>query len=64
MTMTDDKRSMLKSLLNNIINDKTEEASLDFHQYATAKLRDMSGIGTQPEAIEQAEVDLDDDNDN
>lgn len=39
-----DKRDVLKSMLNNIINDKTEQAQLDLHTYLTAKMRDISGL--------------------
>lgn len=39
-----DKRDVLKSMLNNIINDKTEQAQLDLHTYLTAKMRDITGL--------------------
>jgi hypothetical protein len=41
MTNTD----ALKSMLNNLINDKPEEATLDLHNYLTAKMKDVAGIG-------------------
>lgn len=41
--MTD--TTVLKTMLSNLINDKPEEASLDFHTYATAKMKEISGIG-------------------
>jgi hypothetical protein len=40
-----DKRDALKSMLNNLINDKHEEASMDLHGYMTAKMQEISGIG-------------------
>lgn len=39
-----DKREALKSMLNSIINDKPEEASLDLHNYLTAKMREVAGF--------------------
>lgn len=50
-----DKRDALKSMLNNLINDKTEEATVDFHNYVTAKMKDVAGIGGA-EADETVEV--------
>lgn len=41
-----DKREQLKSMLNNLINDKSEEAGLDFHNYLTAKMREVAGLTT------------------
>jgi hypothetical protein len=42
-----DNKEALKSMLNNLINDKPEEASLDLHNYLTAKMKDVAGIGAQ-----------------
>ncbi len=42
--MSDDKREALRSMLNNLINDKRAEAELDFHNYVTAKSRDVTGL--------------------
>lgn len=39
-----DKVEALKSMLNNLINDKHEEATLDFHSYVTDKMKDVTGI--------------------
>ena len=39
-----DKREALRSMLNNIINDKPEQASLDLHTYLTQKMRDVAGL--------------------
>ena len=49
-----DKREALKSMLNNLINDKHEEASMDLHGYMTAKMQEISGIG-QPAVTEPAD---------
>ena len=40
-----DKRELLKSMLHNLINDKPEEAALDFHNYITPKTREVAGLG-------------------
>lgn len=47
-----DKRELLKSMLHNLINDKPEEAALDFHNYITPKTREVAGLGsTAPEEV-------------
>lgn len=43
-----DKRELLKSMLHNLINDKPEEAALDFHNYITPKTREVAGLGSVP----------------
>lgn len=63
-----DKREALKSMLNNLINDKPEEASLDLHNYLTTKMRDVSGLAATPEGEVAdddfgTDVDLDDESD-
>jgi hypothetical protein len=51
-----DKRELLKSMLHNLINDKPEEAALDFHNYITPKTREVAGLGqsasVDPDTIE------------
>jgi len=53
-----DKRDLLKSVLQNFINDKHDEAKADFHQYLTIKSKEITGIGaTAPvQTQEPAEV--------
>lgn len=41
-----DRREAIKSMINNLINDKTEEASLDIHNVLVAKMRDVAGLGS------------------
>ena len=55
-----DKREALKSMLNNLINDRPEEASMDLHNYLTTKMRDVSGLAATPqdEATGVADDDL------
>ena len=57
-----DSRENLKSMLNNLINDKSEEASLDLHTYLTAKMRDVAGINTAASDDPADTEDEDDDN--
>lgn len=45
-----DKKELLKSMLHNLINDKPEEAALDFHNYITPKTREVAGLSAAPEA--------------
>lgn len=41
-----DKRLALKSMLNNLINDNSEQASQDLHTYLTLKMRTAVGLPT------------------
>jgi hypothetical protein len=43
-------------MLNNIINDKPEQASLDLHNYLTQKMRDVAGLSAPAEVPADAEV--------
>ena len=54
-----DKREALKSMLNNMINDKHEEAALDMHNYLAVKMRDVAGVNPpqQTQAVEAPTVD-------
>ena len=51
-----DKRELLKSVLQNFINDKPDEAKADFHQYLTLKSKEITGIGSTPVAKETTEI--------
>lgn len=51
-----DKREALRSMLNNIINDKPEQASMDLHNYLTQKMRDVAGLAPVEAAPPAAEV--------
>lgn len=50
--MSDANRDALKSMLNNLINDKHEEATLDFHNYVTGKMKAVAGIGGTEEVVD------------
>ena len=51
-----DKRELLKSVLQNFINDKPDEAKADFHQYLTLKSKEITGIGATPVEQETTEI--------
>ena len=42
-----DKKEMLKSMLQNFIKDQPEAAQLDFHNYISTKMTEVSGIKGQ-----------------
>jgi len=42
---------ILRNMLNNLINDKPEEATLDLHNYLTTKMKDVAGIGGTEEPV-------------
>jgi hypothetical protein len=59
-----DKRELLRSMLNGLINDKPEEATMDLHNYLTSKMRDLAGLApeadVEPEVTTAADADLTD----
>ena len=63
-----DHKEALKSMLQDIIHDRTEQAEVTLHNYIVAKTRDVSGLGvdyTPNYAASGAEVhddNFDDDN--
>jgi hypothetical protein len=56
-----DNREALKNMLNNLINDKHEEASMDLHGYLSAKMKDVAGLSAQAPAVQQDDADIDSD---
>lgn len=55
-----DHAGTLKSMLQSIINDRHEEASVTMHDYFVAKTKEVAGFD-QPQSIEVDEVDADTD---
>ena len=49
-----DRRDLLKSMLQNFINDKADDAKQDFHQYLTIKSKEITGLGSGAAAQEAA----------
>ena len=43
-----DNKDALKSVLQDIINDKTEQASVTMHDYFVAKTREVTGLAQPP----------------
>jgi len=41
----------LKSLINNLVNDNPEQASLDLHSYLTDKMQEVAGVGAVAEPV-------------
>jgi hypothetical protein len=46
-----DKRDLLRNVLNSMIDNNQEQASLDMHKYLTLKMKEVAGIA-QPQAVE------------
>ena len=46
-------------MVNNLINDKSEQASLDLHNYMTAKMKEVSGISAAVPETTDTEIDTD-----
>lgn len=55
-----DKRDMLRSVLNNMIDNNQEQASLDMHAYLTQKMKEVAGLG-QPQVDSGTQVPESDD---
>lgn len=56
-----DHAEQLKSMLQDIINDRQENATVTMHDYFVSKTREVAGLG-QPDVPVQ-DSDFDDDND-
>lgn len=44
-----ENKEHLKTMLNNIVHDRNEEASVDFHNYLQAKMRELVNPTTEQE---------------
>lgn len=51
-----DKRDLLRNVLNSMIDNNQEQASLDMHNYLTIKMKEVAGIA-QPQAVETGAID-------
>ena len=47
-----DRKEQLKSMLQHFIQEKPEAAQLDFHQYVSAKMQEVSGLKSAPKSTE------------
>ena len=51
-------KELLKSVLNDLINDKHEQASVSLHSYLTTKTQEVSGLAQQKtEVTDEIETD-------
>lgn len=55
MKMSD--KELLKSMLNNFINDNQEQASMDLHTYFTGKMQEVSGLAPAQSGSSALETD-------
>lgn len=55
-----DPKEQLKSMLQDLINDRQEQATVTIHDYLVAKTQALAGF-TQPEVAEPADEVVDDD---
>lgn len=56
-------RELLKNLIQDVINDRTEQAAVSFHNYCVPTTQAIIGLATQPASVEanDEEVDSSDD---
>lgn len=47
-----DHKEVLKSMLQDIINDRQEQAAVTMHDYFVAKTREVTGLAAAPEVTE------------
>lgn len=52
-------QDLLKSMLQDIINDKMEQASVTMHEYFVAKTREVSGFASPPDTEDTEDTELD-----
>ena len=46
-------KEVLKTMLQDIINDRQEQAAVTMHDYFVAKTREVAGLGDSTPAVEQ-----------
>jgi hypothetical protein len=56
-----ESKEVLRSMLANFINDKDAEATLDFSNYVTAKMKDVAGLAPATQ-VENDVTNVDNDN--
>lgn len=50
-----DKKEHLKSMLTNLVHDRSEEATVDFHNFLQLKMREIVAPATEAKVDEVAE---------
>lgn len=51
-----DPREQLKSMLQDLINDRTEQAEMTIHNYIVSKTQQLAGFA-QPPVVDTSEID-------
>ena len=54
-----DHSETLKAMLQDIINDRTEQAAVTMHDYFVSKTREVAGLNKTVEAPAEQDLDLD-----
>lgn len=54
-----DNKDSLRSMLNNLINDRHEEATMDLHSYLTDKMKSAAGFSAPAQEAEASQNDVD-----
>lgn len=49
-------KELLKNVIDSIVNDKGEEAEINFHKYLPGKMREILGT-EEPEVTDELDVD-------
>ena len=49
----------LRNMLDNLINDKSEQAQVDFHDYLQGKMKDVTGMAPEDVPVPADETDSD-----
>lgn len=47
-----DNKELLKSMLQDVINDRMEQAEVTMHNYFVSKTREVTGLGSTSEGAE------------
>jgi hypothetical protein len=48
-----DPREQLKAMLQDLINDRPEQAEVTIHDYIVAKTQQIAGLGATPAVVEE-----------
>lgn len=49
-----DKKEHLKSMLTNMVHDRNEEATVDFHNYLQSKMRELVAPTVEAEKVDES----------
>lgn len=54
-----DNKDSRRSMINNLINDRHEEAAMDFHSYLMDKMKSAAGFSSPAQEFETSQNDAD-----